>query len=304
MAGKHSKSIFDIRLKPIKFKNPITAIRQLPKNKLPFVIITLFLVVSLVVSLCFVGGYFISGNKQQNILADSAETFRVNGGNQAIKQFSAKNQDIVGWINIENTNICYPICQSVDDTYYLNHNQFGSKSRYGALFLSASDSFERNNDKNIVIYGNNIKNGAMFGNLDKYRNINFYKQNPCIDIYYGDWQEKYVVFAVMLVSSSEDDALLYKPYKSFFADEKEFNSWHAETRKRSIINSPIQLGYNDEILTLVTSAKDFDGARLVVMAKKITDWDASHTDVSDATISKDTKYPKIWYTSRGQEYPY
>ena len=249
-------------------------------------------------------GYFISGNKQQNILADSAEAFKANGGNGAIKQLSAQNHDIIGWINIENTDICYPVCQSVDDTYYLNHNQFGSKSRYGALFLSASDSFERNNDKNIVIYGNNIKNGAMFGNLDKYRNINFYKQNPCIDIYYGDWQEKYVVFAVMLISSSKDDASLYKPYKSFFADEKEFNSWHTETRKRSIINSPIQLDYNDEILSLVTSAKDFAGARLVVMAKKITDWDASHTDVSGATISKDTKYPKIWYTSRGQEYPY
>ena len=211
MAGKHSKSIFDIKLKPIRFKNPITAIRKMPKNKLPFAIITLFLVVSLIVSSCFVGRYFISGNKQQNILADSAEAFKANGGNGAIKQLSAQNHDIIGWINIENTDICYPVCQSVDDTYYLNHNQFGSKSRYGALFLSASDSFERNNDKNIVIYGNNIKNGAMFGNLDKYRNINFYKQNPCIDIYYGDWQEKYVVFAVMLISSSKDDASLYKP---------------------------------------------------------------------------------------------
>jgi SrtB family sortase len=185
MAGKHSKSIFDIKFKPIKFKNPIQTIRNIPKARLPFVITTLFLVVSLVLSLCFVGAYFISGNKQRKILSYSAEVFNDYGGNEAIKRLAVKNDDIIGFINIENTNICYAVCQGDNDTHYLNHNQFGNKSRYGALFLSYTDSFDRRGDKNIVIYGNNIKDGSLFGSLDKYRNLNFYKQNPCIDIYFG-----------------------------------------------------------------------------------------------------------------------
>lgn len=306
MAGKHSKSIFDIRLKPIKIKNPIDVIRQTPKNKLPFVIMTMFLVVSLVLSLCFVGGFFVSSNKQRKILSQSAGYFKDYGGNEAIKKLSAKNEDIIGWINIENTDFSYAICQGNDDKYYVNHNMYKSKSRYGALFLSCTDSFERRDgDKNIVIFGNNVNDGSMFGNLDKYRNINFYKQNPCIDVYYGDMQEKYIVFSVMLISSSQDDAgAIYKPYKSYFVDEREFIDWRNETLMRSIITTPLSVEYGDEMLTLVTSADDFEGARLVVMAKKITHWDATHTNVDDATISKQTKYPKIWYTTRGQEYPY
>lgn len=306
MAGKHSKSIFDIKLKPINFKNPIKSIGKIQKKSLPLIIVTLVLTISLIISLCFVGAFFVSGNKQKNILTDSAELFSEVGGRASIEILADENDDIIGWINIDDTNICQAVCQGDDDTYYINHNQFGKRSRYGALFLSCTDSFERKNgDKNIVIFGNDIKDGSMFGSLKKYRNINFYKQHPCINIYYNTTQESYVIFSVMLVSSYQDDGgAIYKPYKSFFDNQSDFEEWLKETRERSIITSPITVEHGDDLLTLVTSASDFSNARLVIMAKKITDWDAAHVDVSDAAISQKTKYPKIWYTTRGLEYPY
>lgn len=306
MPGKHSKPIFDIKLKPINFKKPKDIIGRIQKKSLPLVIVISVLTLSLVLSLCFVGGYFFSNNKQRKILSDSAELFRELGGQEAIVTLAAKNEDITGWINVVGTNICQAVCQGDNDTYYINRNQFGKKSRYGALFLSCTDSFEREgNDKNIVIFGNDKKDGSMFGSLKKYRNLNFYKQHPCIEIYYGDAKEYYVIFSVMLVSSHQDDeGQIYKPYKSFFDDAADFNLWLTETQERSIINSTIEVNHGDELLTLVTSANDFENARLVIHAKKITEWDASHMDVSGATISKKTKYPKIWYTTRGLEYPY
>ena len=40
------------------------------------------------------------------------------------------------------------------------------------------------------------------------------------------------------------------------------------------------------------------------MAKKTTEWDASHTDITGAGVNDNIKYPEIWYKERGLTYPY
>ncbi len=304
MAGKHSKSIFDtvkgLFVTKTDFKNYSKS-----EISLPFKIIMIILVLSLVLSATFIGRFFAVGLKQKNILIDAKHCFEDIGGIKAVKSLSKNNSDIKGWINVDGTDISYAVCQGEDDKYYTNHNQLGKKSRYGAIALSSSDSFERDgNDCNIVIFGNNMKDGTMFGSLKKYRNLNFYKQNPEIELYYGNTSEKYIIFSIMLVSSYEDDDSIYNPAKSHFADENEFDRWYNETRVRSLIDTKITAKYTDKMLTLVTSANDFEGARLVVLAKKVTDEEALHTDTSRAVVNGKIKYPQIWYTERGMEYPY
>ncbi len=305
MAGKHSKNFFDT-VKDICSVQNFSKIYNRNEIPLHFKIVVLLLVLSLVVSVFLIGGFFNAGNAQSKLLRVAKEHFESLGGNKAVKILSENNEDIKGWLNINNTDISYAVCQGEDDEYYTRHNQNGKKSRYGALSLSAGDSFERRgNDRNIVIFGNNMKDGTMFGSLKKYRNLNFYKQHPEIELYYGNTQEKYVIFSIMLLSSYADDAgNIYSPSKSHFADEDEFDVWYNESRARSLINTTVSVEYGDDILTLVTSANDFEGARLVVLAKKTTDWDASHTDVSGAAVNPKIKYPKIWYTERGLKYPY
>ncbi len=305
MAGKHSKNIFDAA-KDIFVLQIDSKVYSKSKASLPFKILTIALVLSLVISLVFVGRFFTVGNKHKVLLNDAKNCFEDLGGNGAIKALSKENSDIKGWINIDGTDISYAVCQSENDQYYTNHNQLGKKSRYGALALSSADSFERKgNDRNIVIFGNNMKDGTMFGSLKKYRNLNFYKQNSEIELYYGNKQEKYVIFSIMLVSSYNDDAgSIYNPAKSHFADKEEFEKWYQESCARSLINTKITVKQTDSILTLVTSADDFQGARLVVLAKKVTKSDGNNVDTSKAVVNGKIKYPKIWYTERGLEYPY
>lgn len=305
MAGKHSKSIFD-SIKDALILKIESKLYTKSEMSLPFKIITIALVISLLLSAVLIGRFFAVGNIHKKILNEANSYFEDLGGNEAIKILSEENDDIKGWLNISGTGMSYAVCQGEDDKYYTNHNQLGKKSRYGALALSSSDSFERmGNDHNIVIFGNNMKDGTMFGSLKKYRNLNFYKQNPVIELYYGNTQEKYIIFAVMLVSSYNDDAGdIYNPAKSYFADNDEFEQWYNESVSRSLIKTKVALKNTDEILTLVTTADDFEGARLVVLAKKVTDWDASHTNTSNAVVNGKIKYPKIWYTERGLEYPY
>ncbi len=303
MASKHSKSFFDFKISGRA--NAAAADRGAPLS-LPFKIMIIALVLSLVLSAIFVGNFFIQGNRQKNILADAKQIFASQNSGDALKTLAEKNKDIVGWLKIDGTSVDCAVCQGDDDTFYTNHNQLGKKSRYGALFLSKNDSFTRKgNDRNIVIFGNNMQDGTMFGSLKQYRKLNFYKQNPFIELYFDDEAQKYIVFAVMLVSSFADDGgEIYKPYKSYFVNKDDFNHWYAETAARSLINTSVEAKYGDDILTLVTVADDFDGARLVVMAKRIDDWDADHTEFIGATVNPKIKYPKIWYTTRGLEYPY
>lgn len=310
MAGKHSKGFFDLnrsttvdKIVPTQ-RQKRTAFEQ-NSMSLPFKIIIVALVICLSLSLVFVGGFFISGKIHKGILTDAERIFSLSNSEAAIKALSGKNSDIKGWLKIDGTDVNCAVCQTDNDTYYINHNQKGKKSRYGALFLSAADSFTRDGDKNIVIYGNNMKDGTMFGTLKKYRNLNFYKQNPDIKLYYGDKAENYIIFAVMLIGYSENDAgIAYNPSKSYFSDEAEFDEWYKETTQRSLINTTVTAQCGDEFLTLVTGADDFDGARLVVLAKKTTEWDIEHTDVSGATVNANIRYPKKWYIERGMEYPY
>lgn len=304
MAGKHSKKLFEKRNKNVII-NSVTKNSEHKTLSLPFKIIISATALSLCLSLILVGAYFVPGKIHANILNDAVSRFESGSSYvEGLQILESYNSDIKGWLKIDGANINCAVCQTDNDQFYINHNQNGKKSRYGALFLSANDTFERNGDKNIVIYGNNMKDGSMFGSLKKYRKLNFYKQNPSINLYHQGGDENYIIFAVMLISSSADDQNTYNPAKSYFIDENEFNRWYDETLQRSLINTTVTAEYGDEFLTLVTLADDFEGARLVVVAKKSTEWQISQTDVTEAGVNPKIKYPKIWYTQRGLEYPY
>ena len=291
MAGKHSKNFFEKKSESLVKLYEKKQKVQSAQISLPFKIIFLLTVLSLCVSLVFTGSYFLPSLANANLLADASTKFEgAPNYAEGLGILESFNKDIKGWLKIDGTQIDCAVCQGKDDSFYLNHNQLGKKSRYGALFLSATDSFVRNGDKNIVIYGNNMKDGSMFGSLKKYRNINFYKQNPTVKLYYGNKTEYYIVFAVMLTDSSANSQKDYNPAKSYFADENEFKLWADETAKRSLINTNIELNYGDEILTLITSAPDFDGARLAVSAVKRTEKQISNIDLTEASVNADAEY--------------
>lgn len=306
MAGKHSKSLF--KNSGITVNGVLSTERKnmLPVS-LPFKIIIAVTVISLAVSAFLVGSYFLPGKLQENLLKKAADTFESTPNyNSALQILAKDNADIKGWLKAGGTLINCAVCQTDNDKYYINHNQLGKKSRYGALFLSSADSFERTgDDRNIVIYGNNMKNGSMFGNLKKYRNLNFYKQNPTVELYYKNNSETYVIFAVMLIASSGDDGgSSYMPSKGHFTDEAEFDAWYTETSRRSLIDTTVKPGYGDSMLTLVTPADDFSGARLTVIAYRVKNSEIKNIDVTAAAVNKNIKYPEIWYKNRGLKYPY
>ena len=300
MAGKHSKSFFDFR------KNPLVVADDTPRKKisLPAAIIASVIAVALVVSAIWIGSYFIGANSHSRLLKNARRTFNSMPSDEAIETLAKKNDDIKGWIRISGTEIDCAVCHGDDNDFYKNHNQLGKKSRFGALYLSHDDKFDRGGDHNITIYGNNMNDGTMFGELNSYRELKFYKQHPFLNLYYSDKCETYAVYAVLLIPAEDDKKESYDVTADDFTDANSFNLWHEDTRARSIITTNVNVQYGDDILTLVTDVDDFDGARIAVMTKKVNEQEAALVNVNIAQVNAKPKFPMAWYDQRDMKYPY
>lgn len=117
---------------------------------------------------------------EQKIQAISKDTNTINTKDKIDwNKLNSINKDIVGWIEIPNTNINYPILKD-ENLYYLNHNYEGKNNRNGSIFIRNRDLFE---SKEITIYGHNMKNGTMFAKLENYINKSFLTNNSKLYIY-------------------------------------------------------------------------------------------------------------------------
>lgn len=125
----------------------------------------------------------------QNVVQvdESTEESRINW-----QQLQEINSDIVGWIEIENTNINYPILKD-NNLYYINHSYDKKYNKNGSIFTTNAAPFI---DEETVIYGHNMKNGTMFSELSKYLKKDFLAANNIIKIYTptGDYECK--IFSV------------------------------------------------------------------------------------------------------------
>lgn len=290
------------------------------KDNLKQIIIKVFFIISLVgviVSSIVVGNHFLTAEKQKNIISKSREIWygndekdnkNQNALSAAKQELLKQNKDFIGWIKIDGTKIDNPIYKTDNDDYYINHNQKRKKSRYGAIFAHSETVItEQHTDKNIVLFGHNMKDSTMFGDLKKLRKLNYFKEHNTIEFttLYSDTQT-YKIYAVFLLNAKKEDdgGRIYNIYRNTFRDGADFDAWSYEAQERSLIGCGVDVNQYDNILTLVTCANDFPDARLVVMARKLRPGESAETDTSAIFLNKNPKYPKKWYEHRGQEYPF
>ena len=86
------------------------------------------------------------------------------------------NEDARGWITIYDTNIDYPVVQGEDDLEYASKDIYGKTSITGAIYLK-TDNAEDLSDPYNVIFGHHMDNGAMFGDLEKYKQEDYFKSH-------------------------------------------------------------------------------------------------------------------------------
>lgn len=210
--------------------------------------------------------WYIENNKSENILEEISQDIKIDNDKNVLDidldSLKIKNKDTVGFLNVGETKISYPVVQTNNNEYYLNHSFDKTQNSAGWIFVDYKCKLD-NTDKNIVIYGHNRKNGSMFGTLKNVLNEEWYndENNKYITFIMGDRQQIYEVFSVYQIKNEE----YY--IKTDFNDE-EFKDFIQTIKNRSINNFNTFVDSTDSILTLSTCANG-GKYRIVLHSKKI-----------------------------------
>lgn len=185
------------------------------------------------------------------------------------KNLLNKNKKLIGWVKIDDTNIDYPVMQTTDNEYYLDHNLNQEYDKNGSIFMD-KDCNVTEPSTNYIIYGHHMKSGAMFGQLHLFEKEDYWQKHPLIHfdtIYEKGTYEIMYVFRSRVYSESE---IVFKYYQFIDADsEQEFDSNMKEMAAMSYYDTGVTAKYGDQLLTLSTCDYQEKNGRFVVVAKKI-----------------------------------
>jgi len=175
------------------------------------------------------------------------------------------NEDVFAWIYMADTVVNYPVLQGENNLYYLDKTYWKKYLASGSIYLD-SDNERDMSDAHSIIYGHNMKNHTMFGDLSDFRDSEYLKEHPYVDLFLADgtWL-RYEIFS--LYRAHVDDGTFRAPlnkasnFEPFLALVTEQNM-HADGN----LQLP-EVMAGDKVLTLSTCTEDSsDTERFVVHA--------------------------------------
>ncbi|MBD5472611.1 MAG: class B sortase [Lachnospiraceae bacterium] len=185
------------------------------------------------------------------------------------KTLYEKNKKLIGWLKIDDTIIDYPVMQTLDNEYYLDHNFNQEYDKNGSLFLDCDCSVYPQST-NLIIYGHHMKSGQMFGQLQKYAKESYGEKHSVIQFDSIYEKAEYQVMYVFRSQVYNEDDLVFKYYQFINANsEEEFNSYMKEMEAMSLYDTGVTANYGDSLLTLSTCDHSQTDGRFVVVAKRI-----------------------------------
>ena len=188
-------------------------------------------------------------------------------GEQAMVDLSAylaQNPDFVAGLRIPGTNVDYPVVQTDNPDYYLNHTFSGKSSVVGTLF-SLADADYAAPGRNIAIYGHHLRSSGekMFTSLMRYKNPDFYEDNKTIVLDSLYRRSEYTIFAVVNMKVGD-----WEPSRTMFSGDAAFMAFVNRAKSESLYDTGVEVGADDHILTLITCDRSYAGkeGRLVILA--------------------------------------
>lgn len=180
-----------------------------------------------------------------------------------------RNPDIIGWLSIP--DVLDEAVVQRDNSYYLKRDYLGYHNVTGALFLDEGCKLQKV-PEHLLIHGHNMKTGAMFGALKKYKvkGADFIKEHGILrfDTIYEEAQ--YAVFAVMEIDirPTEYDFFNFMAYPTFSSDW-EFEEFVKKAKKLSMYQINLDVRPSDRLLTLATCAGTDENKRLLVIGRML-----------------------------------
>jgi SrtB family sortase len=212
------------------------------------------------------------------------------------------NEDIAGWLKV-GEDIDLPVVIARDNDFYLQKDFYKKDNFHGVPFMDFRCS-PRLTTTNTVIYGHNVKPDRMFASLLNYRKLAYYKQNPTFTYDSVYEESSWKILYVMITDGNPKRGDSFE-YHNFITanDDEDFYNFIEECKKRTLINTTVDVHPSDMLLTLSTCGFDFSDERVVVVARKVRDGETEEVDTAHATANPKVLMPDIWYSIWGGTKP-
>lgn len=191
------------------------------------------------------------------------------------KKLFETNNEMIGWIEIPGTQANGPVMQSPASNRekYLRLDFFGNESISGTFFMDSNCDVE--NSDNLIIHGHRMNNGTMFGELNKYKDEEFWREHTTFtfDTLYKKQTWEVVAACDTRVPTIDPEK---KPeeqdynYLAFYdaSSEEEYDAYISFIREHMIYDTGIIPKYGeDRLLTLSTCKKNDYYGRFIVVAR-------------------------------------
>ena len=260
------------------------------KKKICMILVAVFVAV-LGTSTFFIINHYKEANKQAELYGELAELVdaaaQTNAATEPLEQIPyseekmllpelaelyQQNGDLVGWISITDTNINYPVMQSVNEpNFYLKHGFDKAYTDYGCPYVQENCDMELPSD-NIIIYGHHMNDGSMFAGLMKFKDKNFWEKHKTVSFDTLTDRQTYEVIAVFKTVVYTDSPDSFKYYQFVNAENAEdFTAYVEKCKELSLYDTGVTAEYGDKLLTLSTCEYSRTNGRLVVVAKLINE---------------------------------
>lgn len=262
----------------IKRAKAIIQVKETIMQKVKDKIIHIILIAIMAVSGYKIVTYFYQAHEQKKIFTSIEKKIDNNQkglvkakGNNIQKKYAKlyeENSDFVGWIKIKGTKINYPVMKTTKPyDFYLMHNFKKEDSIYGTPFVGEKCSVDPM-DFNTIIYGHHMKNGTMFSDLIKYKNVDFYKEHKYVQFDTIKDSGKYLVVYAFVSEVNVKKSFEYYNV-AYWSGKKKINKYINEISKRSLYNTNEKITYKDKIISLSTCENTNENSRMVIVCKKI-----------------------------------
>ncbi len=233
--------------------------------------------------------------------------------NYVADRFLSQNPDLVGYICIPDTLVSYPVVQkkSLDpninmNDYYLNRTFHQETSKSGCIFMDYRCHFDEvadhrrviDNSGNLLIYGHNMNNQTMFGSLRNYvNNPAYYMAHPIVELDSIYASYNYKIFAVFVVDGDDyTSKYAFNVWNTLdFEGEDEFYDFVNNAKKRTMINTSVDVKYGDPLLTLYTCNGLVKNAKLILLCRQVRAGEDPLEGTQDATLNDNVMYPQAYY---------
>ena len=223
------------------------------------------------------------GLKQYKPIGDDGKISR-----EKFAELQAINPDVVGWVTFFDTNIDYPILQGPDDLYYVNRDIYGDSTLAGSIYLQSVNSSDFSDSFNLL-YGHHFDNGAMFGDVSKYKDSDFMTSHRYGELITQDGVYDLRIFAC--IETNAYDSNIYGVTQIEDTSAHSLNVPHklvyfpSDTDKQEILDedgSFVILGHHNVLALSTCDDAETDGRDVVV-----ADVTPSKTDGDNANPNTD-----------------